>query len=112
MPKIITYLILARGEDTFTTKGFNNWKKALEKFKIHSLSITHCEAVMKFEQLQQPPVTSYLETQTKKSQASRQNVILDQLNAIKFILCQGISLRGYDETEGNLYQLLVMIVQM
>jgi len=60
-----------RGEDTFTTKGFNNREKALEKFKIHSLSITHREAVIKFEQLQQPPVTSYLETQTKKSQASR-----------------------------------------
>jgi len=52
-----------RGEDIFTTKRFNNWKKALGNCKIHSLSIIHREAVMKFEQLQQPPVTSYLETQ-------------------------------------------------
>ena len=30
-----------RGEDTFITTGYSNWKKALEKFNIHSLSITH-----------------------------------------------------------------------
>ena len=62
-------LILAKEEriDTFTTKGFNDWKKALEDLKIHFLSITHHEAVLKFEQLS---VTSYLETHTKKSRAS------------------------------------------
>ena len=37
-----------RNESTFTTTGYSNWKKALEKFKNHSLSISHHEAEMKW----------------------------------------------------------------
>lgn len=98
-----------KGEDTFTTIGFNNWKKALEKFKTHSLSITHREAVMKWQQLQQPPISSRLNAQADKLLASRRNALLKQLNAIKFLLRQGIALRGHDDTCGNLHQLLVML---
>jgi len=98
-----------RGEDTFTTNGFNNWKKALEKFKTHALSITHREAVMKFQLLQQPPISNHLDAHAKKCQTSRRNALLKQLNAIKFLLRQGIAMRGHDETEGNLYQLLIML---
>ena len=42
-------------QSSFTT-GYSNWKKALEKFKIHSLSITLREAVIKWKQLQQPSI--------------------------------------------------------
>ena len=85
---------------------------ALEKFETHALSITHREAVMKFQLLQQPPISNHLDTHAKKCQTSRRNALLKQLNAIKFLLRQGIAMRGHDETEGNLYQLLIMIVQM
>ncbi|XP_065914462.1 zinc finger MYM-type protein 1-like [Dysidea avara] len=98
-----------RGEDTFTTSGFNKWKKALEKFKRHSLSITHREAVMKCHQLQKAPIDSTLNLQVQKTQASRRNALLKQLDAIKFLLRQGLAFRGHDEFEGNLHQLLVML---
>lgn len=98
-----------RGEDTFTKTGYNNWKKALEKFKNHSLSITHCEAVMKWQQLQQPSISSRLNAQTDKLLASRRNALLWQLKAIRLLLHQGLSLRGHDDTCGNLHQLLVMV---
>ena len=80
-----------RGEDTFTTGGFNNWKKALEKFKRHSLSITHREAVMKCHQRQKAPIDSTFNLQTQRAQASRQNALLKQLDAVKFLLRQGIN---------------------
>ena len=35
------------GENVFTITGFNYWKKALEKFRIHSGCSAHKEAVMK-----------------------------------------------------------------
>ena len=31
-------------EGTFSTTGFVNWKKAKEKFQVHSTSVTHCHA--------------------------------------------------------------------
>ena len=98
-----------RGEDTFTNNGFNNWKKAWKSFKTHALSITHCEAVMKFQLLQQPPISNHLDTHAIKCQTSRGNGLLKQLNVIKFLLCQGIAMRGHDKTTGNLYQLLIML---
>ena len=98
-----------RGEDTFTKTKYNNWKKALEKFKNHSLSITHREVVMKWQQLQQPPISSRLNAQTDKLLASQQNALLRKLKAIRLLLCQGLALRGHDDTCGNLHQLLVMV---
>ena len=38
-----------KGEDAFVDTGFDNWKKALEKFGQHSLSDLHKEAVLKIE---------------------------------------------------------------
>ena len=56
-------------ENTFTTTGFNNWRKALEKFRKHSLSITHHEAEMKWQQLQQPSTSNRLNSQLQNVQA-------------------------------------------
>ena len=35
------------GDEAFTTCGFNNWKKSLEKFRKHEASEAHKEAVIK-----------------------------------------------------------------
>ena len=98
-----------RSESTFTTTGFNNWKKALEKFRKHSVSITHHEAEMKWQQLQQPSISNKLNSQLQSVQASRRCALLKQLKAIKYLLRQGIAVRGHTEIEGNLYQLLLML---
>jgi len=84
-------------------------KKLWKSSETHALSITHREAVMKFQLLQQPPLSNHLDAHAKKCQTSRRNVLLKQLNEIKFLLRQGIARRGNDETEGNLYQLLIML---
>jgi len=90
-----------RNEDTFTSAGFNNWKKALEKFKRHSLSITHHEGVMKCNQLKKAPIDSMFNLLTQRAQASRRNALLKQLDAVKFLLRQGLAIRGHDEFEIN-----------
>ena len=36
-----------KAENTFSTGGFNNWRKALKKFANHEASDPHREAVMK-----------------------------------------------------------------
>jgi len=50
-----------------------------------------------------------LNLQTQKVQASRRNALLKQLDAVKFLLRQGLPFRGHHDLEGNLRQLLVML---
>ena len=78
-------------------------------WKSYSLSITHHEAEMKWQQLQQPSTSNKLNSQLQNVQASRRCALLKQLKAIKCLLRQGIAVRDHTEIEGNLYQLLLML---
>ena len=64
---------------------------------------------MKWQQLQQPSISNKLNSQLQSVQASRRCALLKQLKAIKYLLHQGIAVRGHTEIEGNLYQLLLML---
>ena len=39
----------------FVSTGFNNWKKAHERFKLHSTSNCHRESVIKISQIKSAP---------------------------------------------------------
>jgi len=97
-----------KAEATFTSVGFNNWKKALQKFQSHSQCDAHHEAVLKYQMLQTTPVSNQLSTQAKKEQSERRQALLKQLHCLRFLLRQGLAIRGHAETEGNLQQLLIM----
>ena len=55
-----------RGESTFTVDGFDNWKKAVEKYRIHETCGTHTEAMMKLKLAQKSPIEEQLSSQVKK----------------------------------------------
>lgn len=90
----------------FTDTGFNNWKKAHQKFTNHSVSHTHKEAKMKWLAFGKASLSQQFNAQITRSQASRRKALLYQLSAIRFLLRQGLALRGHTEMEGNLRQLL------
>ena len=46
----------SKAEPTFTTRGFNNWRKALAKFKNHSASSAHAEAMMRWQLQERVPM--------------------------------------------------------
>ena len=96
------------GEAAFVTTGFNNWKKALQRFEQHSQSSLHKEAVLKLELLKQPDVVAQLNTQHKKDQQVRREMLLTTLSSLRFLLRQGLAIRGHEEMEGNLMQLLLL----
>ena len=98
-----------KAEPTFSTRGFNNWRKALEKFKHHDASNAHVEAVMKWQMLHSAPINAQLQTQVQKLQQSRRHTLVKQLYCLWYLLRQGLAVRGHKEIEGNLYQLLVMV---
>ena len=97
-----------KAESTFTSTGFNNWKKTLEKFRLHSQCDAHQEAILKCHMIHTTPVTSQLVSAAKKEQSKRRGALVKQLYCIRYLLRQGLALRGYKESEGNLYQLLLM----
>ena len=90
----------------FTTRGFENMKKATERFLSHDGSAPHNEAKMKWELIFRPTIMQQLSVESIKVQTQRRMGLLKQLGAMKFLLRQGLSLRGHTEHEGNLPQLL------
>lgn len=93
-------------DDAFVKEGFNNWKKARERFERHQLSKCHKEAQLKLKSLQAPSVMEQVMSQVQKNQAENRGLLLKQLSSLQFLLRQGLAIRGHKETEGNLIQLL------
>ena len=56
------------------------------------------------------PVTSQLVSAAKKEQSERRGALVKQLYCIHYLLCQGLALHGHKKSEGNLYQLLLMVM--
>lgn len=49
-----------------------------------------------------------LSTQACCDQAERRSMLLKQLHSLRYLLRQGLPIRGHEESEGNLIQLLEM----
>ena len=77
-------------------------KKAQERFKQHARSTSHREGVMKIEQMKQPGIDAQLSTQLKQSQMLHRKMLLTKLSSLRFLVRQGMAIRGHDEVEGNL----------
>ena len=56
------------GEKAFTEAGFQNWKKALEKFKLHHGSHVHREALSKWMARGRPTIAAQLHSQLRQLQ--------------------------------------------
>ena len=102
--KLITFA--NRGDAAFVSVGFDNFKKGPEKFAAHDASACHREAVAKCSLITAPSILTVANTQLRKQQEVRRAGLLRQITAMKFLLRQGLALRGHSDTEGNLYQLM------
>ena len=93
-------------ENGFTIDGFSNWKKAKERFCGHERSHGLKEACLKYPSLKQTAVNIQLDAQAESDQRLRRKSFLIQLSSLRYLLRQGLSIRGHEESEGNLQQLL------
>ena len=84
----------SKQEKAFTVDGFGNWKKALQRFKEHESSQGHKESMEKHILMRQPSVASQLTTQLKTSQALHRRLLEKEISSIKYLLRQGMPLRG------------------
>ena len=94
-------------DSAFVSVGFDNWKKAHERFKQHAQSISHKEAENRFDEKARDWTTAQY-SQLKQSQKMHQIMLKIQLSSLQFLLRQGLAIRGHEELEGNLFQLLLL----
>ena len=102
---------------TFVDDGFSNLKKALECFREHERSVMHSEAVMKLASLNSATggIDVRVNAQVEHDQKQHQTMLIKLLKTLKYLIRQGLPLRGHNEDsesfEGNLYQLLLLQAQ-
>ena len=97
-----------KGEEAFVTAGFCHWKNALERFARHEASNTHMEAVMNVRSVATVNIAGVLNTKRKEQQLQRQHALIKDLSSVRYLVRQGLAVRGHDEKEGNMMQLLHM----
>ena len=97
-----------KGEDSFIDTGFDNWKKAHERFSQRAQSNLHKEAVFKTEQLKHDSVHTLLCKHALSDQKLHHDMLLKQLSTLRYLLRQGMAIRGHDDVESNLTQLLLL----
>lgn len=95
-----------KADGAFITKGFDNWKKAKERFQAHEQSQAHQEACFKCRAIKEPSVAAQLASQLQKDQQQRREMFMVEISSLKYVMRQGLAVRGHQEEEGNLYQLL------
>jgi len=97
-----------RAEPTFSINGFKNWRKALDKCDTYQSSAAHREAMLKWElTTKQIPIDVQFDSKVSKLQARRRQCLLKQLDSSRYLLHQGMAIRGHAEKDGNLYHLLL-----
>ena len=86
--------------------GFNNWRKALEKFSKHEASKSHSEAVLKMQCVTNVNIGDIMVATCKQQQLFRQRMLVKQFASLRYLVRQGLAIRGHEENEGYLSQLL------
>ena len=97
--------VAKNADAAFTVTGFTNWRKAIEKFKIHQSSHAHVAAVTQFLHAKSP-VTAQLSTQHHQQQQTSRNCLLSVVKCMAFLARQGIAFRGHEQGESNFDQLV------
>ena len=64
----------------------------------------HKESILKVELLKQDSVSTLLNKRAMAEQKQHRDQLLRQLSSLRFILRQGLAVRGHEDLEGNLLQ--------
>ncbi|CAF1551807.1 unnamed protein product [Adineta ricciae] len=94
------------GETTLTCTGFTDWKNAISRFSKHESGKVHHDCVYLVNQQQKPTVAAQLSLTHQAQQSQRRRMLFIEVECIRYLLRQGLALRGHIEEEGNLLQLL------
>lgn len=103
-----------RDDTSFTTGGFNNWKKP-ERFQKHigGVNSAHNQARERCEDLmnQNQHIEHSFVKQSEQSKIDYETRLLASVDCVRFLLHQGLAFRGHDKSadssnQGNFRELL------
>ena len=83
----------------FVDDGFQNLKKALQRFREHERSVMHKEAVLKLAAIESASggIDAQLNNQLERDQAYHRKMFMKLLTCIQYLARQGLPLRGHYE---------------
>lgn len=91
----------------FISEGFNNWKKAVERFNMHELSELHKTNIVKSSFIKtNVNVYAQISDSHKKSMEESRFAFDKILSSIVFLAKQGVAIRGHTDESANFNQLL------
>lgn len=96
--------LMSLGRDAFSREdGFNNWKKAEEKMKVHEQGQNHREAVLNFNLRCSDScrIDKDLEKQTNEKRKYWREILRRTIAVITFLAERGLAFRGSDEIIGS-----------
>ena len=98
----------AKLEQTFISIGFQDWKKATDKFEKHQKSECHSQAIFKVTTLPKstPNIAEMFSANYKKESADNRDCLFKILSCIRYLGRQGLPFRGHDDQQSNFLQLL------
>ena len=106
-----TKRLLHHGEtsdsSTFSHGGFDNWKRARERFQQHESSELHSDSIRALALLKQTPINALLSDRKAKDQQTARSVLELIFRSIKYLGRQGMPLRGHEHRDGALWQLML-----
>lgn len=105
--------------DSFTVEGFNNWrKKALFDKHVgdHNSAHNRCRKACEDLMNQKQHIEVALSNQSDQARTDYRTRLTASIKCIKFLLKQGLALRGHDESEesrnrGNFIELLEFLAE-
>jgi len=89
--------------------GYCNWKKAVERFRVHELSTTHKEAVLKLSCTEQGiHIVSSLNVAKERQMAQARVALLKLFSSLRYLTTQGLAIRGHTDEASNYHNLLLL----
>ena len=94
-------------EETFISKGFFNWKKAIEKFKNHQKTSAHMisHSNLRFRS-SSTDVDAQLSAHHLEEQRKARNSLMKIVTTLQYLAQQGLAIRGKEASDGNFAKLL------
>ena len=78
--------------------GFNNWKNLLKSSK----NMKRVKSCFKLNAICRPSVTTQLSAQILQQQCFHREMLLKVLSILRYLVRQGLAIRGHHDDDGNL----------
>ena len=96
-------------KDAFLVGGFQNWKKATERFLMHESSEIHRTAASSMNCVSKGVnIMSSLSLSAQREMAAARQCLLKLLTSITFLAGQGLAMHGKHDERSNFNQLLIL----